>query len=250
MLFRSFSARLSKAQLLALAASVQAHSEHPLGKAIVKQATTAKLPLQTVANFQVLPGQGVKAKLANQQVILCGSESLFKQHGIKLSSKVQALLHQCYRQGQSVVLVAIDHRVVGLLSCADTCRPEAAFVLAQLRQYGWQLLLCSGDNQGAVATLAKKLGIDNYYSKLLPRQKANLLRRLQKQGKYVGMVGDGINDALALQEASVGIAMLQVGNDLALNAAEVVILNGNLCNLIYLRRLAQAALRLIKWDIG
>ena len=99
-----------------------------------------------------------------------------------------------------MVLVAIDHRVMGLLSCADTCRPEANLVLAQLRQYGWQLLLCSGDNQGAVATLAKKLGIDNYYSKLLPRQKANLLRRLQKQGKYVGMVGDGINDALALQE--------------------------------------------------
>lgn len=248
--WQSFSAHLSKAQLLALAASVQAHSEHPLGKAIVRQAVTAKLPLQTVANFQVLPGQGVKAKLANQQVILCGSESLFKQQHIKLSSQVQALLRQCYRQGQSVVLVAIDHRVVGLLSCADACRPEANLVLAKLRQYGLQLLLFSGDNPGAVATLAKKLGIDNYYSKLLPRQKANLVRQLQKQGKYVGMVGDGINDALALQEASVGIAMLQVGNDLALNAAEVVILNGNLCNLIYLRRLAQAALRLIKWDIG
>lgn len=248
--WQSFSSKLNKSALFALAASLQAHSEHPLAKAIVKLAVEKKMSLQAVSNFQVLLGQGVKGQLKNHQTIICGSESLFAKQGIKVPVAAVKIINQCYRQGQSVVLVALDNHLVGLIACADTQRPEAKTVLSRLRQAGWQLMLLSGDHQQAVATLAKKLRIDNFYPQLLPAEKAKLIKDQQKQGRHIGMVGDGINDALALQEATVGIAMQQVGNDLALDAAQIVILNGNLFNLLYLNRLSKAAIMLIKWDIG
>ncbi|KAM3094433.1 heavy metal translocating P-type ATPase [Phormidesmis sp. 146-12] len=206
----------SETQVLEVASALEAYSEHPIAQAICTH-----LPSNLLAtDVQALPGQGVLG-LVQRQPSLAGKASLISQ----VPPQFSQLSDQLEAQGNTVVWVAQSEKVLGLIALADTIRPEAIGAIAHLRKLGIeQIILLTGDNPRSADRVAQMLGIDQVYADLLPEDKLHLMKRLQRQYKTVAMVGDGINDAPALAQASVGIAMGIVGSDVALETADVVLM--------------------------
>ncbi|KAM3108277.1 heavy metal translocating P-type ATPase [Phormidesmis sp. 146-33] len=206
----------SETQVLEVASALEAYSEHPIAQAICTH-----LPSNLLAtDVQALPGQGVLG-LVQRQPSLVGKASLISQ----VPPQFSQLSDQLEAQGNTVVWVAQSEKVLGLIALADTIRPEAIGAIAHLRKLGIeQIILLTGDNARSADRVAQMLGIDQVYADLLPEDKLHLMKRLQRQYKTVAMVGDGINDAPALAQASVGIAMGIVGSDVALETADVVLM--------------------------
>ncbi|HIE50582.1 MAG TPA: copper-translocating P-type ATPase, partial [Armatimonadetes bacterium] len=211
--------------LLRLAASAEWGSEHPLGEALVRAARERKLALVEPEEFQAHPGLGVQARVDGREVLI-GNEKLMTRAGIELgpwAGSAQALA----QAGKTPMYVAVDGEIAGLIGVADTLKPQAAEALAQLRQMGLKIALLTGDRELTAQAIAAQVGIDRALAEVLPPDKARMVQQLQGEGEVVGMVGDGLNDAPALAQADVGIA-LGTGTDVALEASDLTLIRDDL----------------------
>jgi Cu+-exporting ATPase len=229
-----------------LAASLERGSEHPLGAAIVEAAQASHLGLIPPDGFRSLTGKGVLGTVGGHEVAV-GNEKLFEECGIA-SEELKTRAEAMRLDGETVVYVAIDGRAAGLLGIADPVKPEAADAIRDLQREGLRVVMLTGDSQTTAAAVARKLGITDFEAGVLPDHKADVVKKLQQQGRTVAMAGDGINDAPALAQANVGIAM-GTGTDVAMESAGVTLLKGDLRALVRARRLSKAVMANIKENL-
>ena len=238
----------SEAVLLGLAATVERRSEHPLAEGLLREAQRRRLPLAEPRDFRVYPGEGVTAFVDSTE-ILCGTERLMSREDVPVSQVVRVRLQELASRGQSVVLVARDKQVIGLVTLMDVLRPDVADALKALRGLGVRhLLLLTGDRREVAAAVADKLGLA-FEAEVLPDQKLRVIERLQREGRVVAMVGDGINDAPALAQADVGIAMGAAGTDAAIEAAHVALMRDDWRAVPEAVRISRRAFRTIKQNL-
>lgn len=215
---------LGATELLRLAAAAEVGSEHPLGQAVVRRAQEDGLDLPPLDAFQALPGLGVEASVAGRQLLL-GSERLLAERGLAPDGLAQRAA-ELAAEGATPIFVAIDGRPAGLIALADPLKPEAAEAVRQLQALGLEVWMLTGDNRATAAAIARRVGIDHVLAEVLPAQKAAKIAELQAQGKVVAMVGDGINDAPALAQADLGIA-IGTGADVAMAASDITLVGGD-----------------------
>jgi Cu+-exporting ATPase len=237
---------MSETELLRVAASVERKSEHPLGQAIVRRAQEQQLALTEVHDFQAVPGQGVIGRVEEKTVLL-GTQRLLQERTID-TGRLQADAHHLAQAGKTPMFVAIAGQVAGLIGVADRLKPEAVASLTRIRQLGLDIVMLSGDKQATAEAIARQAGISRVVAEVLPQDKAAELKRLQASGQAVGMVGDGINDAPALVQADVGIA-LGTGTDVAMDAADITLVRGDLGSVVTALRLSRRTMRLIKQNL-
>ncbi len=242
---------VSDDEVLALAAAVEQGSEHPLGEAIVARAKERGLALPPVTGFTTVPGQGIDA-LATDGRVLLGNRALMDARGIDvaaLAPRAEALA----AEGKTVVYLAFAGRALGLVAAADTLKPEAPAAVARLRALGLQPAMLTGDHRLTAEAIARQAGVDRVLAEVLPEDKAREVQRLQAEGRRVAMVGDGINDAPALAQADVGIAMGS-GTDVAIEAADVTLMRGDLRGVVTAVELSRRTIRIVKenlvWAFG
>ncbi|MCS6777206.1 MAG: heavy metal translocating P-type ATPase [Chloroherpetonaceae bacterium] len=236
----------TEARLLQLAASAERSSEHPIGEAIVRAAQERDLSLADAANFQATTGHGVEAEVEGHRVRI-GNRRMLAGHGLS----PEALLAQeerCAAEGRTPVYVAVDGQLAGILTVADPVRPEAPAAIRALQRQGIEVIMITGDNPCVAQAVARQLGISRVLAEVLPEGKVAEIRRLQQAGKIVGMVGDGINDAPALAQADVGIA-IGAGTDVALEAADITLIRSDLRDVVVAVALSRATLRIIRQNL-
>ncbi|MGG6264344.1 heavy metal translocating P-type ATPase [Leptolyngbya sp. AN03gr2] len=239
----------SETQLLQVAAALESLSEHPIGEAIVRFAQQHQIAWSQATNVQSHTGQGITGEL-DQQLAIVGKAAFVQEHCDNGSEKLIASAQQLEATGKTVVWVAYAGELLGMIAIADQVRPEAASTIARLKQLGIQeIVMLTGDNDRTAHSIAAELGIAQVYSELLPENKVDVIRLLQRQYRTVAMVGDGINDAPALAQASAGIAMGAAGSDVALETADIVLIADRLERLITSIRLGRRAQRIVKQNI-
>lgn len=235
-------------EVLRLAAIAEKLSEHPLGRAVVQAASARALSVPDSEEFTVLPGLGVQARIEGSEVVI-GRPRLLSGQGIAVDSEVQARTTELAAAGRTVILVARNSQVVGMLVLEDTLRPEASSVITQLKKLGIRTVLVTGDNTVTAERIAGELGISEIHAEVLPAQKVEIVKRLQTQGFNVAFVGDGVNDGPALATANVGVAMGLGGTDVAIETAEIALLSDDLTKLPHLLSLSRQAMRAIKQNL-
>jgi Cu+-exporting ATPase len=237
-------AAFSKDDLFRLVASLERASEHPLGAAIVAKANEEKLNLSEPVDFQSVPGQGVRGIVDGKSVAV-GNLALMKQLGAFGEQKAIGVLQP---GGSTSLFVAIHNHHVGSIAVADPAKVSAARALGELKLQGLRLVMLTGDNQATAQEIARSLRIDDFKAEVLPAQKAEIVRSLQSEGRIVAMAGDGINDAPALAQANVGIAM-GTGTDIAIESGGITLLKGDLEGIVRARKLSQATMRNIRQNL-
>jgi len=240
-------ARPSEDDVLALAAAAEQGSEHPLAEAILAEAKARGLALTPVRHFMAMPGRGVDA-LTSEGRIALGNARLMATRHVALGG-LEARAEALAREGRSSVFVALGGRAVGLVAVADELRPEAPAVVAALRKRGIEVVMLSGDTRRTAEAMARAAGIERVRAEVLPADKAADVERLREGGRRVAMVGDGINDAPALARADVGIALAS-GTDVAIEAADVTLMRGDLAGVVTAIDLSRVALRVIRQNLG
>jgi P-type Cu+ transporter len=236
----------SEIELIHLTASLEQGSEHPLAAAIVAAARENKIPLTATADFQSDTGKGISGKVEGKTVA-AGNEKFFYDLRVpidQLKPKAEALR----RDGQTVIFVTIDNRSAGIIGITDPIKPSTPQALRDLQAAGLRIVMLTGDSRATAAVVAAKLGIKEFEAGILPDKKSDVIRRLQKQGRTVAMAGDGINDAPALAQADVGIAM-GTGTDVAIESAAVTLIKGDLAAILRARKLSQATMRNIRQNL-
>ena len=239
-------AGIEEGELLRLAASLEASSEHPLAEAVVRGARERGLPLQAVTDFHYETGKGVAGRVEGRRVLI-GNERQLEAAGVDhrvASARAEALRSN----GTTVVFVAVDDRFAGLLAVADKVRDGARDAIAALRRDGIKVLMLTGDSRITAQAVAKSVGIEQVEAEVLPDQKAAAVQRLQQSGERVAMAGDGVNDAPALARADVGIAM-GTGTDVAIETADITLLQGDVRGVLRARRLSEATMRNIRQNL-
>ena len=239
---------LSRENLYALAAGAEDRSEHPLGKAIVqgyREETAGAAP--QAASFSMLPGRGVEAAVDGRQV-LAGNPELLAEHGIS-GETLRTAAQPWLDRGCTLTYVAVDGVPAGFLALSDTVRPDAAQTIRQVREVGVTPVLLTGDHANAARSIAAQLGIREVQAGCLPEDKLEWIGRSQREGQMVCMVGDGINDAPALKKAHVGIAMGGIGSDIAVDAADIALVNDEIRELPHLLRLSRRMMVTIKCNL-
>ena len=235
-----------ESELLRLAASLERASEHPLAAAIVAAAQKKGLDLRPVKEFRSLTGKGVLGTVQGRSVAL-GNRKLLEELGLDLAA-LQQRAEELGREGATVVFVAVDGRLAGLLAVADPIKQSTYEAIEMLRQDGVRIFMLTGDNSTTAAAVARKLGIEEVAAEVLPEQKHEVVKRLQEEGRVVAMAGDGINDAPALALAQVGIAM-GTGTDVAMESAGVTLVKGDLRGIVRARRLSRGTMRNIRQNL-
>jgi len=238
---------LGEQELLMLAAGGEAGSEHPLGQAIVKAAVDKGLDLLKIEEFAALPGMGIYAKTDGRELLL-GNRKLMAEHGLNTASAEEALSTLEY-EGKTAIIAALDGKLAGIIAVADTVKEDSRRAIAALSSTGRQIFMLTGDNERTAGSIAREVGIRRVLAQVLPDQKEAEVRKLQAEGQTVAMVGDGINDAPALAQANVGIA-IGTGTDIAIEAADVTLIRGDLSSIVTLFRLAQSTFKIIKQNLG
>jgi Cu+-exporting ATPase len=233
-------------QLLKISASLEKGSEHPLGEAIVRAAEERNLKLLKIDDFEALPGMGIRGKLDNRSILL-GNRNWFEENNFNLE-KFDAVLNRLADEGKTSILVAEEQKIRGIIAIADTIQKDSEQAIARLKKLGMIVFMLTGDNQRVARAVAEKVGVDEFYAEVRPEQKASYVKKLQKQGYRVGMVGDGINDAPALAQADVGIAMGS-GTDIAMEASDITLVRGRLSSVPVAIELSQATMRNIKQNL-
>jgi Cu+-exporting ATPase len=233
-------------ELLRLAASLERGSEHPLADAIVKGAEGRRLRLVESREFQSVTGKGVSGSVEGRRVVL-GNAALLRDRQIA-GDAMRARMEELGREGHTVVLVAVDGRLAGLLSVKDPIRPSTPEAIRLLHQDGLRIIMLTGDSRASAEAVASPLGIDEVIADVLPGQKRDIVERLQTQGHVVVMAGDGINDAPALAQAQIGIAM-GTGTDVAMESAGVTLVRGDLRGIARARRLSRATMANIRQNL-
>lgn len=245
----SFDATLTPDALLALTASAEAKSEHPLGKAVVARARAAGLTLTESNSFSMTAGRGVCAQVDGRR-LLCGNERFLEENGASVNREAQEALRRLREEGKASILVADAGRCVGLIALADVLRPEARDMVAQLESMHTRAVLLTGDNQRAADYFARQAGITQVRAELLPEDKVQAIEALKAEGRTVCMIGDGVNDAPALKTADVSVAMGGMGSDIAVEAADIALMSDAIEKVPYLKRLSNATVKTIKFSIS
>jgi P-type Cu+ transporter len=233
-------------RLLRFAATLERGSEHPLAAAIVKGAEERGIVLGASDGFESMTGQGVRGRVDGVDVLL-GNRKLLEDIGME-SSGFAKRAEVLRTEGQTVVFVAVDNRFAGLLCVADPIKPSAREAIDQLHKDGIRIVMVTGDNRTTAEAVARKLRIDEVIAEVLPQKKADAVKRLESEGRFVAMAGDGINDAPALAQAQVGIAM-GTGTDVAMESADVTLVKGDLRGIVRARLLSRATMRNIKQNL-
>ncbi len=239
-------APFSEEEILRLAASAEKTSEHPLGEAIFKKADEKGLAIDTAKNFQALEGLGIEAEIEGKRVLV-GNEKLMEQRGIA-SGPLTGKAHELSLEAKTPVYLAVDGRLAGLLAIADILKENSANAVRRLKKLGLQVIMLTGDNRRTAAAIAGKAGIETVLPELLPADKVREIKNLQEAGKRVAMVGDGINDAPALAQADIGIA-IGSGTDVAMEAADITLIKDDLNGVANAIDLSQRTIRTIKQNL-
>jgi Cu+-exporting ATPase len=236
-------------ELLTLVAAVERSSEHPLGQAIVAGAAQRAIPAVVADGFDSITGKGVSATVAGKRV-LAGNRRLLTDDGVDASA-LESLIERLSGEGKTPMMIAVDDQAVGVVAVADTLKPGSADAVAALRDSGIDVVMMTGDNRRTAEAIARVVGIDTVLAEVLPGDKAGEIARLQADGRRVGMVGDGINDAPALAQADVGIAIgTGTGTDVAIEAADVTLMSGGLDGVVTAMTLSRATMRNIRQNLG
>ena len=244
----SFDGAFSETELLSLAASAEAKSEHPLGKAIVAYAKAKEVPLTETASFRMTTGKGIFAEADNRR-LLCGNEKFLTENGISIDNRIQSALARLRAQGKASVLVAESKKCIGVIALSDVLRPEAKDMVSRLSDMHTRTVLLTGDHQKTAEYFARQVSISEVRAELLPEEKVQSIEDLQAEGHKVCMIGDGVNDAPALKTADVSVAMGSMGSDIAIDAADVALMSDDISKIPYLKRLSNATVRTIKASI-
>ena len=244
----SFTPAWSDTELLRLAASAEARSEHPLGKAVVERARAEGLAMREAEAFQMIPGKGILAQV-NGKNVLCGNGELLRENGVAVDKTAESALRSCLERGKATLLVACDGQCVGLAALSDALRQSAPNMVSELRAINTDVVLLTGDHAHTARHFAELAGIDNIRAELLPAHKVDCVRELQSRGLCVCMIGDGVNDAPALKTADVSVAMGGMGSDIAIEAADIALMGDDIAKIPYLKKLATATIKTIKFNI-
>jgi P-type Cu+ transporter len=236
----------NESELIRLGASLEQGSEHPLGAAIIAAARENQIALLSATDFQSHTGLGVSGKVG-KKTVSAGNEKLFDTLKLPLDALKQKA-EDLRRRGQTVVFVAVDNSAAGLIGIADPIKSTTPQALHDLKAAGLRIVMLTGDSHGTAKAVAAQLGIDDFEAEILPDKKSEAVRRLQKQGRTVAMAGDGVNDAPALTQADVGIAM-GTGTDVAIESAGITLVKGDLAGIVRARKLSQATMRNIRQNL-
>ena len=237
---------LSDAELVCLVASLEQKSEHPLGSAIVAAAKANQIPLREATKFQSRTGLGVSGKVG-EKTVLAGNEKFVNQLEMRTALFARQI-DDLHRKGQTVVFVAVDGRPAGLIGVADPIKESAQQAVQDLKASGLNIFMLTGDSRSIAEAVSQKLAIENFEAELLPDKKAKVVKELQNQGRVVAVAGDGINDAPALAQADVGIAM-GTGTDVAIETASITLVKGDLTGIVRARKLSQATMTIIRQNL-
>ena len=245
----SFDTECKENELLTLVASAEAKSEHPLGKAIVTCAKKRNLVILESDIFKMTAGKGIYAEISGKK-LLCGSEGFLSENGVGLSDEIKSTVEKLRAQGKASVLAAERSKCIGVLAMSDVLRPEARDMVERLHRMDTDIVLLTGDNQKTADYFAGQVGIRKVKAQLLPEEKVGSITAIQSSGKDVCMIGDGVNDAPALKTANVGVAMGGLGSDIAVEAADIVLMGDDISKLPYLKRLSNATVKTIRFSIA
>lgn len=237
---------VTEEELLCVAASAEKPSEHPLAHAIVEESQARHIPLCPVSGFRSVPGGGIQATLSGEAV-LAGNAGYLAQNGVSLAA-MEADAHRLAEDGKTPLFFAESGRLLGCVAVADVVKPDSAKAIAALRRMGRRVVLLTGDNQRTANSIARQIGVDQVIAQVLPQDKAKCVAQLQQQGQRVAMVGDGVNDAPALAQADVGLA-IGAGTDIAIESADVVLMKSSLLDIPAAMDLSRAVLRNIKQNL-
>lgn len=234
-------AGFNKTELIHLAASAEKASEHPLGEAIVKYATETKIPLTDITDFTSVTGQGIIARVDGKSVLI-GNQKLMNEHSIDID------ISHLSKEGKTPMYIAVDGSFAGIIAVADTVKESSCEAIKKLHELGIKTVMVTGDNKATAAAIASVVGIDEVIAEVMPQDKASAVKKLQEEGHIVAMIGDGINDAPALAQADVGIAVGS-GTDVAMESADIVLMKSDLNDVCYALLLSRATIRNIKQNL-
>jgi len=236
----------SREEVLRLAASAEHNSEHPLGQAVVKAALEKKLELSPPSNFNAIPGHGVEALVEGKKLLL-GNLRLMKERGLSLN-EMEEEASKLFEAGKTVMFLGLDSQVVGIIAVADTLKPNTREALEILRKMGIETVMLTGDNRRTAEAIAREASIGRVVAEVLPEHKAQEVKKLQGEKEVVAMVGDGINDAPALAQADVGIA-IGTGTDIAMETGDITLISGDLMGVVTAISLSKRTMRTIKQNL-
>lgn len=233
-------------QILEYAASVESGSEHPLAQAIMSDAKMKNVAIKSPQNFEAISGMGVRA-IVNDRVVLFGNRKLVKKFNIP-SDQIEQKMESLESEGKTVMIISVDHIIIGLIAVADTLKESSRAAIESLKSLGIETVMLTGDNEKTAKTVAKNVGIDKVIANVLPAEKADVIKKLQSEKKVVAMVGDGINDAPALAQADIGIA-IGSGSDIAKETGGIILIKDDIMDVARAVRLARATMKKIKQNL-
>lgn len=244
----SLNDKINEQELLNLVASAESKSEHPLGKAIVSYAIKNKIEIKECKNFKMKSGKGIYAEIENRK-IYCGNEKFLQENGINLYENIQNKLQKLQNNGKASVIIAENMQCIGIIALLDILRKETKDIINELSKLNISTILLTGDNQNTANYFAQKIGIKNVKANLLPEEKVKIISDIQKEGKKICMIGDGINDAPSLKQADVGISMGVIGSDISVEASDIALMRDDITKIPYLKKLANATVKTIHFSI-
>ena len=246
--YKSFNPEYDDEALLKILASVEAYSEHPLGKAIISYYKENNEELLDIQNFTVNPGKGITANLGEKS-ILVGNLKLIKDVDINLNKDIINISEEFTKKGCTVIYLSIDNKLIGYVALSDILREEAKEVISYIKSQKINPVMLTGDNKNSAQNIANIVGIDDIHPSLLPEDKMNIIKNLEDSKSPTCMIGDGVNDALALKYSSVGISMGAIGSDIAIEASDIALASDDIKNIPYLLYLSKKTMKTIKLNV-
>ena len=246
--YKSFNPEYDDEALLKILASVEAYSEHPLGKAIISYYKENNEELLDIQNFTVNPGKGITANLGEKS-ILVGNLKLIKDVDINLNKDIINISEEFTKKGCTVIYLSIDNKLIGYVALSDILREEAKEVISYIKSQKINPVMLTGDNKNSAQNIASIVGIDDINPSLLPEDKMNIIKNLEDSKSPTCMIGDGVNDALALKYSSVGISMGAIGSDIAIEASDIALASDDIKNIPYLLYLSKKTMKTIKLNV-
>ncbi|NOZ70266.1 MAG: cadmium-translocating P-type ATPase [Deferribacteres bacterium] len=235
----------STEEVLSIAASLESRSEHPIAKAIIRKARSENIPFREISGFRAIKGMGLEARI-DGRTYYAGARNLFDE----LSIDIPEELARFEREGKTSIFISNTDRAIGVIALADRIREKAPAIISSLKRHNIRTEMLTGDNTQVAASLAEKIGIDEYHAQLLPEDKVKVVERLTKKYGTVAMVGDGVNDAPSLAAASVGIAMGTIGSDVAIETADIALMHDDLSKIDYLIHLSKKTMHVVRQNVA